>query len=230
MPVYGSQIGKKFAKSGLALPYPGNTVISDVCPGNPAYGVMSTCRSLLLDSPLARHYIPLPESSYHTTVIRGVNHLVRTREFWPAHLPPDTPFEQMDDWFEKAVLSVPNPGPFSMRFSRARINEEDFRIQLLPADEESEASLRRYRDQVAAALGLRLPGHDAYTFHITLAYTLTLPEPGGKEALSVIEQSINALLARQPAFTVDAPHVAFYHDMLEFYPGRISRNEKELTP
>jgi len=224
MPEYGIQIGKKFAVDGQALPYPGNTVISDVCPGNPAYDVMSACRSMLLDSSLAPHYIPLPESSYHTTVIRGVNHLVRTPDFWPAQLPQDTPFELMDDWFEKAVLSVPNPGPFAMRFSRARINEEDFRIQLQPADEKSEASLRRYRDLVADALSLRLPGHDAYTFHITLAYTLTLPKESEKDALAAIEMRINDLLAQQPIFKVDAPHVAFYHDMLEFYPDRISRD------
>ena len=207
MPEYGSQIGKKFAKDGQALPYPGNTVISDVCRGNPAYDVMSRCRSMLLDS-----------------VIRGVNHLVRDAAFWSPYLPLDTPFDQMDDWFEEAVLSVPNPGPFSMRFSRARINEEDFRIQLQPADEKSEAALRHYRDQVADALQLRLPGHDSYTFHITLAYTLTLPEKAEAGGLAAIEAEINDLLARQPAFLVDAPHVAFYHDMLEFYPGRISRN------
>lgn len=223
MPIYGAQIDKKFAKNGQALPYPGNTVISDVCPGNPAYDVMSRCRSLLLGSALSRHYIPLPQSSYHTTVIRGVNHLVRTAEFWPAHLPPDTPFEQMDDWFEQAVRSVPNPGPFSMRFHRARINEEDFRILLLPADEASNLALRRYRDLVAGALGLRLPGHEAYSFHITLAYTLTIPESEEADALSAIERQINDLLARQPVFTVDPPHAAFYRDMLEFYPGRISR-------
>ena len=223
MPVYGAQIGKKFAINGQALPYPGNTVISDVCPDNPAYGVMSQCRALLLSSALAPHYIPLPESSYHTTVIRGVNHLVRQADFWPPHLPLETPFDAMDDWFQKGVLSVPNPGPFSMRFARARINEEDFRIQLLPADESSSAALSRYRDQVADALYLRLPGHDAYTFHITLAYTLTLPQDAEKDALFAIEADINNLLSRQGAFTVDAPHVAFYHDMLEFYPDRICR-------
>ena len=223
MPVFGAQIGKKFAQDGQALPYPGNTVISDVCPGNPAYEVMSACRSLLLDSALAAHFIPLPESSYHTTVIRGVNHLVRQAGFWPPQMPLDTPFCEMDDWFQRAVLSVPNPGPFSMRFARARINEEDFRIQLVPSAAASNAALRLYRDQVADALHLRLPGHDAYTFHITLAYTLTLPDKTQKDALAAIEASINDLLARQGAFTVDAPHVAFYHDMLEFYPEKIAR-------
>ena len=59
MPVFGAQIGKKFAQDGQALPYPGNTVISDVCPGNPAYDVMSACRSLLLDSALAAHFKPV---------------------------------------------------------------------------------------------------------------------------------------------------------------------------
>ena len=230
MPAFGTQIDKKFARSGGALPYPGNTVISDVCPGNPAYDVMSACRSLLLDSPLAPHYIPLPQSSYHTTVIRGVNHLVRAADYWPAHMPIDTPFEQMDDWFERTVSGVPNPGPFSMRFHRARINEEDFRIQLLPADENSLAALRRYRDLIADALGLYLPGHESYTFHITLAYTLTVPETDEADALSAIEGQINDLLAVQPAFTVDPPHVAFYHDMLEFYPVRIDRTAKEPTP
>jgi len=224
MPVFGTQIGKKFAKDGRALPYPGNTVISDVCPGNPAYDVMSACRKLLLASPLAGHYIPLPASSYHTTIIRGVNELVRTEDYWPAHLPKDTPLDQMDDWFEKAVSTVKNPGPIAMRFDAARITAEDFRIALVPADDEQNAILRRYRDDVAHALDLRLPGHESYTFHITLAYTLTLPEGGEEKALDAIREQMNALLSAQEAFTVDPPHAAFYHDMLEFYPHRIARN------
>jgi len=223
MPVYGTQIGKKFAKDGSALPYPGNTVISDVCPGNPAYDVMSACRALLLSSPLAGRFIPLPASSYHTTIIRGVNDLVRTPEYWPAHKPQDTPFESMDKWFEQAIASVPNPGPIAMRFEAARITEEDFRIALVPADEAQNAVLRRYRDDVAAALGLYLPGHAGYTFHITLAYTLTLPESDEEHALEAIRAQMGALLCAQGPFSVDPPHAAFYRDMLEFYPHRIDR-------
>ena len=232
MPVYGMQIGKKFAQDGSALLYPGNTVISDVCPGNPAYDVMSACRKLLLSSPLAARFIPLPESSYHTTIIRGVNHLVRTPDFWPAQMEKDTPFERMDDWFETAVASVQTPGPIAMRFCEARITAEDFRIALVPADDAQNALLRRYRDEVAAALGLKLPGHDAYTFHITLAYTLTLPEGEEAQTLDAIRAQMNALLAGQGAFTVDPPHAAFYRDMLDFYPNRISRTNctKERLP
>ena len=220
---YGSQINRKFNPDGTAARYPGNTVVSDATPETRAYQVMHECLTQLQKSGLAKLFIPLPEDSYHMTVIRGVNDLVRDPAYWPAALPPDAPMTEADDYMAAAIGSVPNPGPMRMRFGEVKITEEDFRIRMLPADAAQEQVLCRYRDQVADAVGLRLPGHDAYTFHITLAYTWHLPDAAQAEAVAKLKAGMDELLATQPVVELHPPHVAFYRDMLSFSPERIER-------
>ena len=110
-----------------------------------------------------------------------------------------------------------------MRFGEAKINAEDFRISMLPADDDQEQVLRHYRDQVADAIGLRLPGHDGYTFHITLAYTWQLPDEKQQEVIQHLKARMDALLAAQPVVELHPPHIAYYRDMLSFSEARIPR-------
>lgn len=220
---YGSQIGKKFHADGTAARYPGNTVVSDATPETRAYQVMSECLKMLESAGLSELFIPLPEDSYHMTVIRGVNDLVRQAAYWPDALPADAPMSAADDYMTAAISRVANPGVMRMRFGEAKINAEDFRISMLPADEEQEKLLRAYRDQVADAVGLRLPGHDGYTFHITLAYTWQLPDEKQSQEIGALKARIDALLAAQPVVELHPPHVAYYRDMLSFSAERIER-------
>ena len=223
MPMLGTQIGKKFHRDGSVAVYRGNTVLSDVCPGNPAYETMSRCRQMVADAGLDGLFILMPQDSYHMTVIRALNDLVRTEAYWPAALPMTASMAQADAYVQRAVNSVVTPDALWMRFDGARINEEDFRICLSPADEAQNARVRAYRDAVAEALGLFLPGHAEYAFHITLAYTLFTPQEAQAEKLRELETAMNELLAAQPPFEAGAPHAAYYQDMLAFFPDRIAR-------
>lgn len=220
---YGSQIGRKFHTDGTAARYPGNTVVSDATPETRAYQVMSECLAMLESAGLSELFIPLPRDSYHMTVIRGVNDLVREPAYWPEALPADAPMAAADDYMTAAVSRAANPGVMRMRFGEAKINAEDFRISMLPADEDQAQTLRRYRDQVAEAAGLYLPGHDAYTFHITLAYTWQLPDDRQKDIISSLKERMDALLAVQPVVTLHPPHIAYYRDMLSFSADRLPR-------
>lgn len=223
---YGTQIGKKFHADGTAASYPGNTVIADVRPGNPAYDVMAACLQLLREAKLDELFIPLPKDSYHMTVIRGVNDLVRESAFWPDVLALDCSMEEADAYMAHAVASVENPGAIRMRFDRARITDEDFRILLVPADAAQECVLRAYRDAVAEAVGLRLPGHDAYTFHMTLAYTWRLPDAAQKKTLEKLTAAMDTLLAAHGEVLVDSSHFAYYEDMLSFYEEPVCRRRE----
>lgn len=220
---YGSQIGKKFLADGSAAAYPGNTVVSDATPETLAYQVMSECLVMLKNAGLSELFIPLPKDSYHMTVIRGVNDLVREAAYWPEALPVDVPMSAADDYMTAAIQRVPNPGKMRMRFGEAKITAEDFRISMSPADEAQERILRAYRDQVADAVGLRLPGHDAYTFHITLAYTWRLPDEEQEQAISGLKKRMDTLLAAQPVVELHPPHIAYYRDMLSFSSERSKR-------
>ena len=223
MSTFGTQICKKFHPDGTAAVYPGNTVVSDATPETKAYQVMSECLDMLQSVGVDKLFIPLPKDSYHMTVIRGVNDLVRDQAFWPPALPLDASMTEVDDYMSAAIKIVPNPGAMRMRFGEARITEEDFRISMLPADAEQERVLRQYRNQVADAIGLRLPGHDAYTFHITLAYTWHLPDQDQQTIICELKTKMDKLLSEQPVVELHPPHIAFYRDMLSFSATRLER-------
>ncbi|MEG0901972.1 MAG: DUF1868 domain-containing protein, partial [Clostridia bacterium] len=208
---------------GTPRKYSGNTILSDVMPGQRSYAAMLHLRQALVSAGLASLFILLPEDSFHMTVIRGMNDQVRTEAFWPSTLAKDAPMERADDDLEKAFLAVTAPEELKMRFSHVQINEEDFRVCLEPEDEQQWRKLRAYRDAIADHLKLRLAGHDAYTFHITQAYTWHLPNQEQSDALSAYARNMNLYLAAQPAFMIGAPYAAFYRDMVQFFPHRIQR-------
>lgn len=221
---YGEQIGLKFERNGAPRRYMGNTVIADVGPANPAYAVMAKLKKQLAAADLAPLFILLTEDSYHMTVIRGLNDQVRSAAFWPASLPQDAPMTAVDAYVTRAVRAVPPLRPVGMCFDRVRVDGADIRVCLRPQDAGEAEALTSYRDQVAAALGLRLPGHEGYTYHLTLAYTLRLPEGDEVARLAALVAGWDALLSRQPPFRVDAPRLAYYQDMMYFSPVPLPRD------
>lgn len=223
MPVYGGQIGKKFNPDGSPRRYPGNTMIADVTPGCGAYDVMTRLRQMAVDAGFAQDMILLPEDSYHMTVLRGLNDLVRTDGFWPPALDRGVPMTAVDDYVSAAVASVPMPGSISMRFAGVIVSDEDFRVKVVPIDAKQNQVLRDFRDRAADAIGLRLPGHDAYTYHITLAYMRLVPQGERARALRELVRRMESCLMSQPPFETTAPYVAYYDDMMVFYHQRIAR-------
>lgn len=220
---YGSTIGKKFYEDSSVRRYPGNTVVADILPGNPAYDVMCKLRQMVIDMGLTSHIILLPEDSYHMTVIQGVNDQVRKETHWPADLPLDASMTRADDFVSAAYLRAGLPGPVRMRFDTVGIGTGACIIRLHPADGEQEKILRDFRNRAADNLGLRLPKHDTYRFHISLGYVWKIPEGETAEKVEQLKEKINAYIATQPEFWTAAPYMAYYDDMHAFSPTRIPR-------
>ena len=220
---YGRDIGRKFYEDGTVRHYPGNTVVADILPGCSAYDVMTQLRQMVIDAGLDDTYILLPEDSYHMTVIRGLNDQVRTDDFWPAQLPKETPMEQVDDYISAAIARAVLPGPARMRFKRVNISAGCMIIVVEPADEEQARILKEFRDRAATEIGLFLPKHDSYTFHISLAYTRIVPEGETAERVEVLKAKMEELLVGQPVFETAPPFMAYYSDMMAFSPVRIPR-------
>lgn len=223
--MYGKSIGRKFEKDGSVRRYPGNTIIADVNPGCSAYDVMVQLRKMVIDAGFDDSMILLPEDSYHMTVIQGLNDQVRTDEYWPALLPKDTPMQGVDDHVTAAIASVQMPGAIRMKFREVRVNEMCFYLKLRAADEAQEQVLRAFRDAAAEAIGVYLPRHNEYGFHITLAYTRVIAEGEQAEQLQALLDEMNQYIANQPAFETTPPYVAYYDDMLRFSPTRIPRDK-----
>jgi len=221
---FGKDIGKKFYEDGQVRRYPGNTVVADILPGCSAYAVMLQLRRLFQDSGLADHYILLPEDSYHMTVIRGLNDQVRTEDYWPVCLPVNCSMEAVDDHVSAAIARTGLPGPLRMRFDAVHAGASCFVVHLTPEDEAENRKLRDFRDRAAAEIGIKLPGHDSYRFHMSLGYTRIVPEGAAQTQLEALTLQMNALLHTQPAFTTGAPYMAYYDNMYAFSKCRISRD------
>lgn len=220
---YGSTIGKKFYEDGQVRTYPGNTVVAAIQPGCPAYDVMLRLREMLLASGLGDHYIPLPTDSYHMTVISGLNDQVRKDTHWPPQLPLNTPMDAVDDYISAAIDRAGIPGPLRMKFDRVRVSNSSFVVWLLPEDETQEKIARDFRDRAAEEIGLKLPKHEGYHFHISLAYTRIVPEGEAADRLEKLKAHMDAFLTNQSEFTTGAPYMAYYNDMHAFSPNRITR-------
>lgn len=220
---YGKDIGKKFYEDGTVRHYPGNTVVADIIPGCSAYDVMLQLRQMLTDGGLAQYFVLLPADSYHMTVIRGLNDQVRTDDYWPAGLSKTAPMTQVDDYISAAIEKAGLPGPVRMRLDRVNVSASCCTVRLVPADEAQAQLLQQFRDRAADAIGLRLPGHDNYRFHISLGYVRVVPEGTDAQKLEDLKAKMDAFIAGQPEFTTTAPYMAYYDDMLAFSPERIPR-------
>ncbi len=220
---YGKTIGKKFYEDGKIRRYPGNTVVARVRSDSPAYSAMAALYGMVKEAQLDDHIILMPHDSYHMTVIRGVNDQVRTDAYWPESLPKDTPMEQMDNYISEAVGRVKMPARVQMKFDRIDFSTTCMKVLLLPDNEADAKALKEFRDGVAKEIGLALPGHDEYRFHITLGYTRIIPEGENAVRMDRMIQKMDAFIAEQEPFEISDPYMAFYDDMLEFSPVRIPR-------
>lgn len=221
---WGQQIGHKFNTLGEPMPYPGNTVISDLTAENPAWHVIDQARGLLQRSVLNSHFILLPQDSYHMTIIRGLNDLVRTDGYWPNALSKDVSMQVADEYVARAVASVPCIGSIHLRFDQVLFDDADVRIRMLPADQIQQNRLTDYRDQVAEAIGLRLPGHQSYGFHLTLAYMLHKIPQAQQASLRQLKADIDQILISRSNVQLDPPYFAYYQNMFHFSPTPLSRD------
>ena len=221
---YGRDIGKKFYEDGSVRRYPGNTVVAPIREDSAAYAVMKHLRERVIELGMDKYLILLPINSYHMTVIRGVNDQVRKDTHWPKALPMYSPMSEVDDYMERAITAADIPGPVRMRFDKVVMNDGDVKVVVAPADDEEKRTLLEFRDRAADSIGLHLPGHDNYVFHITLAYTRVIPEGEDEVRMNEMIEGFCDYVADKGEFWTSAPHVAFYDDMLKFSPTRVKRD------
>ena len=159
------------------------------------------------------------------TVIRGLNDQVRTDEFWPVALPKDAPMTAVDDYVSEAVAGVEMPSVIRMRFDKICLDDTGMIVLLTPDGEEQDRILREYRDAVAERIGLYLPKHGEYRFHISLAYIRIIPEGEDDTRMQAMIERMDRYIANRPAFDITNPYMAYYDDMLYFSHTRIPRDK-----
>lgn len=219
MTPYTPVVGRKFHPNGAVREFPGNTIICFVPPDSAAYalacGLMDGARAL----PFARKLAFLPPSSLHMTVMELLTDQTRRPDKWSDQLPLDAPLEETDQFFLRTVPGAPAPPAFHMRYAGLRPNP-GMSITLLPASEEDARALRAYRDAVSRATGVRFADHEAYRYHISLAYLLMELEPDEEAALAQYFADRDPTLREKfGVFQTGQPQLVFFDDMFRFVPA-----------
>ena len=222
---YGRDIGRKFYEDGNVRRYPGNTIVGCVAPGSLGFEVMDNLRQMVVDAGMDSHLILMPGSSYHMTVLVGVNDQGRCAPQWPEKLPKDASMDEADDFVSSAVASAKLPGTMRMRFTKMRLDHGGLIAMAVPEDDAQLAQLDAFRNQVAETMGRYMPDHDHYVYHVTLAYNRVLAEGEDEKRMQEMLQKMDAYLAQQPVFTVEPPYMAYYDNMFHFSHTRIPRDK-----
>ena len=221
--MYLKNIGNKFEHDGSVRYFPGNTVLSFIDHASPVFTRFQKVRKMLAESGAGECFTMLPDSSIHMTVFEGVCSEWRQPDVWTSLLAQDAELEDVDKVFEKQFSQVPKLGKVTMQTVGLN-NHGGYAIKLKPACDESEEALVRYRDNLSKALGLRFPGHDAYTYHISICYGIQAPSGEQDEILNRYEQEASQDIINNPViFELAEPNLTFFRNMFCFEKERFKR-------
>ena len=224
MSISAYNIGTKFNADGSVRFFPGNTIISMIDHEAPVFAAFLHIRDLLTAKPAVRCCTMLPDDSIHMTVMEGVCHQWRKPGQWTSLLPLDCKLSEVDDLLEEKLGSVRPLGAVRMRMEKL-CRKSGITIRLAPVTDGDLLELRRYRDEVSAVTGLRLPNHEDYRFHISLCYFVSDPTPEEERQLAAFMSEADAYIAQSDvAFTLRPPMLVYFNDMFRFSPHRIPRN------
>jgi len=210
-------IGKKFNPDGSFRSFPGNTIICHVPPHSATFQTLLEIRARFAARPFSRCLTLMPPASYHMTVFEGVVNEVRQPRLWPSDMSVDSPLDSCNQLFLKKLRE------FDLRCNLPFRLVPDFIpdtfIRLRPFDDQEEQKLRDLRNRLSKLLLLHGPNHEAYQFHITLAYLVKWMTPEEtvdyartrEECASILRNSLSVIELGPPEF-------CFFQNMAAFDP------------
>jgi hypothetical protein len=189
-----SSVGVKFTPDGKPLTCRGNTTICHVDQRSEPFAALVDAQDLLKAGPLADGFTFLPPESFHMTIFEGVIDYARTTDRWPGHLSIDADIDTVTEDFATRLHGI---GLAQDLATRPTGIFGGFSVRMSGADQNDEALLRLTRDQLQAATNLMRPDHDAYEFHITLAYNLRWFTPDEARSIIALSDKVGAELTKR---------------------------------
>jgi hypothetical protein len=223
-PEFPPDIGRKFHPDGRVQRFDGNTIICHLDQQGPNSTLFDSLLDIYRDAPAHRFMDKvtlLPPSSYHMTVFGGANDPDRRPGVWPADLPLDLPMAECDRILGERLrafrLECDLPFRMKVDLSEPGPQERPLTLRLLPYDDAENAKLRRLRDRLAQTLAIRSPTHDAYRFHVTLAYLIRWLTPDEQAAFRDTLMAWQQVVAAAcPVIELGAPEYCTLKDMFAF--------------
>lgn len=215
-PTYPKWINQKFKPDGTVLPFPGNTILCHLSPNSELYTRLLSLYKDLQAQSFAPLYVLLPPTSWHMTLSEGVCDQIREVSSWPAGVSLDVSLQTCNEFIRERLVSfdLACELPFRMTLSGWEPLEDGIALTVTPATDEETSKLRDLRDRLAEHLGLRHPGHDEYSFHISLAYTLRYLS---RDQIDTTLGFLEKWRGRLPAsFELEEPEFCVFEDMFAF--------------
>lgn len=221
---FTAEVGRKFYSDGRVRPFRGNTIVCHVDQQGPNSAFFEALLDIYRQFPSLRSapkITALPPSSYHMTIFGGANHPERRPGLWPASIPLDTPIEEctriLGERLKKAGLGSVAPIRMRVDKSDAAEGEKPFTIRLLPIDDLENHRLRTLRNRLSEILEIRAPDHDAYRFHVTLAYLIrALDQEEQREFRAAYIAGHKEIAQRCPIIELNSPEYCSIEDMFHF--------------
>ncbi len=212
---------EKFNPDGTPQPFAGNTIICHIDPASELFAALLEVHGQLGKRSFSQNLSLLPVPSYHMTVFGGANDKHRRPGAWPEGIAFDATMAECHAEIQRRLegFALGYDMPLRMVMSPGEVKDMDqtLRLELEPLDEAENRKLRSLRDRLSETIGIRVPGHETYGFHISLAYligSLTAAESEDYKRSYAEWRDIIAL--RSPVIELGRPEFCLFKDMMRF--------------
>ena len=200
------------------LHYPGNTLMVHLDTQSPLHQALSAMVEDFKTQPFAPLLTLLPSSSLHMTIYECVTDGIRTRNSYPGDLPLDSSLKTCHAHLAHHLANYSH-GLGSQGVGRMRVigyepMTDGIGLKLEPTTSEMESRLRDLRDRLSEDLKMRHPGHEAYSWHMALAYTVRHLSDEDRIGIEKYLTEWQKRLAT--TFELGVPEFCVYDDMHQF--------------
>jgi hypothetical protein len=212
----------KFNPDGSPRSFAGNTVICHLPQQCSLRDQTAALGDALRSSSFAHKCGILPSNSYHMTVFPGANDQDRALYGWPADIPIDVPMAVCNRIIGERIANFRMQGelPIRVRVDREKTlgPQRVSSLRISPADNGERAKLRNLRDRLASEVfRFRTSDHDAYVFHISLAYQMSRLTPEeARQHQAILERHVPMVMAAAPVIELGLPEFCTFDDMYRF--------------
>ncbi|WOB26850.1 MULTISPECIES: DUF1868 domain-containing protein [Xanthomonas] len=217
-------VGRKFLRSRRPMAFAGNTFVGHLEQQGESYDSFDRVLDIYRELPehrFASKFALLPPSSYHVTLLGGVNEIDRASGPWPSDLTRDVALNEINaDFLSRLAQRTAAPlgaCSFVVNPSAAKTGSNDnLLIPLQPADAQTAQRLEAARQALMTLTRLQRPDYINFQFHISLAYLCETLDRAEQAAYRAAVGGWLKRLAAAGPITIPRFHFCTFADMDAF--------------
>lgn len=220
MKLFGPAIGEKFDEQGNVINIPGNTFITFIDKQTDVYEHVVKISSMLESLEFYKNYIPLPEESYHMTVVEGVIPTFK-ENVWTEKLGKDVSIEEVDSLFMEEFNHINPMKDVMMKVTHLEFSDSGCSLILEGKTDAHRQILDQYRQGLIEKLGLKFKRNGFLSFHITLSYLWKQLSKTQIQEQKIAEKKINEYInSHIEPFLLAGCELTFFNNMFDFKTDR----------